>query len=269
MATTMTFAPRLSSGRPEREPKGGAAAEDRFSKYFGYAVAAHVVIIAALAFVPDEWIGREQEAEKNIMYISLGGAVGEDTTGLRAISARPVQEATPEPVRPQHQPPAEKPPVMAIPEKAPVKPVPPTKTPIQSAERTPIRTPIRGAEVRQGTARVDTRVETGADGLALQQGGGTGGETNLSNFCCPGYIAAMSQAIKRNWKQNQGTVGRNTVRFTIERDGRITGVEFVERSGILALDRESQVVLINAKLPPLPAQFTEPKLVIRLTFDYR
>ncbi|HEX6324011.1 MAG TPA: TonB family protein [Vicinamibacterales bacterium] len=258
MAATLTF------GTPV-EP-------DRFSKYFGYAVGAHVVLLGALAFMPSDWLGQDAEPEKNVIYISLGGTVGEDTSGLRTVAARPVQEATPEPVRPQYQAPAEKPPVMAIPEKTPVKPAPkpPAKTPIQTTtERPASRTPIRGSEVRQGQARVDTRVETGADGLALQSGGGTGGETNLSNFCCPGYITAMSAAIKRNWKQNMGVAGQNTVRFAIERDGRITGLELIEPSGVYALDRESQVVLSNAKLPPLPAQFTEPKLVIRLIFEYK
>lgn len=250
----------------------GAPVDDRFSKYFGWTVVAHVVVLGALAFMPDGWLGRSGEAERDIMYISLGGDIGEDTSGLRSIAAREVQVATPEPVRPQFQTPAVKPPpVMAIPEKAPVKPAPPTKTPIKSTtvERPTNRTPIRGAEVREGQAKVDTGVQTGADGLALRSGGGTGGETNLANFCCPGYITSMSAAIKRNWKQNQGVAGVNEVRFTIERDGRISTFEFVQRSGIVALDRESQAVLTHAKLPPLPPQFTEPKLVIRLIFDYK
>ena len=258
MAATLTF------GTPV-EP-------DRFSKYFGYAVGAHVVLLGALAFMPSEWLGRDADADKDIMYISLGGTVGEDTSGLRTVAARPVQEATPEPVRPQFQAPAEKPPVMAIPEKAPVKPAPkpPAKTPIQTTtERPASRTPIRGAEVREGQARIDTRVLTGSDGLAVSSGGGDGGETNLSDFCCPGYIRDMKAAILRNWKQNMGVAGENEVRFTIERNGRITGMELTRPSNIFALDRESQVVLSNAKLPPLPAQFTEPTLVIRLIFEYK
>lgn len=257
MSAGVTFAPRL--GRP--------AERDRFSTYFGYAMAAHVVLLAALAFAPPEWISRNAEAERNIMYISLGGGAGEDISGLRSIAARPVQEATPDPVRPQFQAPAEqKAPVMAIPEKPVAKPPPAAaKTP---AERPASRTPIRGAEVREGQARVDTRVTTGADGLAVQSSG-TGGETNLADFCCPGYIGDMVQAIKRNWKQQQGVAGENEVRFTIERDGRISGMELIRPSNIYALDRESQFVLSNAKLPPLPLQFTEPKLVIRLTFDYK
>lgn len=248
----------------------GAPVDDRFSRYFTVAVIGHALLLGAAVFMPETWLGREEPAEKNIMYISLGGAVGEDATGLRSVAARPVQEAVPEPPRPQYQAPAEKP-VMAIPEKPIPKPVvkPPTKTPIQTATEQPsTRTPIRGAEVRQGQARVDTRVATGSDGLALQSGG-TGGETNLQNFCCPGYLQAMSAAIKRNWKQNQGIAGRNTVRFTIERDGRITGVELIEPSNVYALNRESQLAVVNARLPPLPAQFTEPKLVIRLVFEYK
>jgi TonB family protein len=248
---------------------GAPLEQDRFSKYFGYALLAHVVVVALVAFMPGEWLRQNDDTEANIMYISLGGSVGEDVTGLRSVAARPVQEATPEPVRPQFQAPAEKP-VMAIPEKAPAKPAPPppTKTPIQTTtERPSSRTPIRGAEVREGQARIDTRVATGADGLAVASGG-TGGETNLSNFCCPFYIRDMSAAIKRNWKQHQGVAGTNVVRFTIERSGRITNIELLQPSGIYLLDRESREAVINAKLPPLPVQFKEPTLVIRLTFEY-
>jgi TonB family protein len=122
--------------------------------------------------------------------------------------------------------------------------------------------------VRPGQARVDTGVSTGADGLSLGSSG-TGGETNLSNFCCPAYIKTMSAAIRRTWKQNQGVAGVNTVRFTIERDGRVTGVSLVDASGVYAIDRESQAALLNAKMPPLPAEFTEPRLIVRLIFEYK
>ncbi len=256
MASTMTM--------------GAPVGQDRFSNYFGTAVLAHVIAVVALAIMPSEWIGHEPEVETNVMYISLAGNQGQETTGTRAIAAREVQQATPEPVRPQYQAPAEKPPEMAIPETA-TKPVPkpPTQTPIQQTAPQPTsRTPIRGAEVRPGTARVDTGAVTGADGLSLGSSG-TGGETNLANFCCPAYIQAMSAAIRRTWKQNQGVAGANTVRFTIERDGRVTGVSLVDASGVYAIDRESQAALLNAKMPPLPAEFTEPRLIVRLIFEYK
>ncbi len=245
---------------------------DRFSKYFGMAVTAHVVAVIVVAVMPSEWIGQHQEAKTDVMYISLAGNEGQETTGLRAISARPVQVATPEPVRPQYQAPATTPPVMAIPDpaapvaKTPPKPAP--QTPVKSPEPSNSRTPIRGAETRQGQARIDTGATTGADGLSLGSSG-TGGETNLSNFCCPAYIQAMSAAIRRTWKQNQGVVGANTVRFTIERDGRVIDVQLVDASGVYALDRESQAAMLNAKMPPLPAEFTEPRLIVRLIFEYK
>lgn len=245
---------------------------DRFSKYFGMAVAAHVAAVILVAIVPSEWIGREAEPETNVMYISLAGNEGQETSGLRAIDARPVQVSTPEPVRPQHQAPAETPPVMAIPDpvappvKAPPKPAP--QTPIKTPEPSNSRTPIRGAQTRQGQARIETGATTGADGLSLGSSG-TGGETNLSNFCCPEYIKAMSAAIRRTWKQNQGVAGANTVRFAIERDGRVTDVQLVDASGIYALDRESQAALLNARMPGLPTEFTEPRLIVRLIFEYK
>lgn len=251
---------------------GTAVEPDRFSKYFGMAIAAHVAAVIVVALMPEGWLARPSEAETNVMYISLAGNDGQETTGLRSISARAVQEATPEPVRPQYQAPAQTPPVMAIPDPVapPVKtpPKPATQTPIKSPEPSNSRTPIRGAETRQGQARIDTGATTGADGLSLGSSG-TGGETNMSNFCCPEYIKAMSAAIRRTWKQKQGVVGSNTVRFTIERDGRVTGVELVQASGVYALDRESQAALLNARMPGLPAAFTEPRLIVRLIFEYK
>lgn len=247
---------------------GGPAAPDRFTTYFGYALAAHVVAIVVLMVVPSEWLRGGVEADPNVMYISLAGSDGQETTGLRSIDARPVQEATPEPVRPQYQAPAEKPPEMAVPERVTKTPPKPAPEAVAEAARPNRRTPIRGAEVREGQARVDTGALTGGDGLSLGSSG-TGGETDLSNFCCPAYIQAMSAAIRRNWKQQQGVAGQNTVRFIIERDGTVTGVQVVQPSGVFALDRESQAVMLNIKLPALPAEFTEPRLTVRLIFEYK
>ena len=257
METTLTFGP--------------GAAQDRFSRYFSYAVAAHVVVFAAMAFVPNEWLGRDDDAEKNIMYISLGGAPGPRLGGLNQIDSRPVQEATPEPVRPQFQAPVAKTPVMAIPDKPVAKPAPPTKTPIQSTpiDRSSSRTPIRGAETREGQARIETGAKTAGTGLSLGGEMGTGGETNLSNFCCPAYLEAMIAAVYRNWKQDHGVAGTNMVRFVIERDGRISSIELVKPSGHFALDRESRVALTNARMPALPREFTDPRLIIRLNFEYK
>ncbi|MEX2271303.1 MAG: TonB family protein [Vicinamibacterales bacterium] len=250
---------------------GAPFERDRFSKYFGWAVAAHVLFVAVLALVPSEWLGQDAEWERDIMYISLGGAPGPRLTGMNPISSRPVQEATAVPVRPQHQAPVEKAPVMAIPEKAPAKPAPPTKTPIQTTTEKPTgRTPIRGAEVREGQARIETGAVTSGTGLSLGGGEqGTGGETNLADFCCPAYMELMLAAINRNWKQNQGATGINTVRFIVERDGRITSVELVKPSGLPLLDRASQVAIMHAKLPQLPKEFTEPRLILRLNFEYK
>src|SRR5690606_10338589 len=185
---------------------GTPATPDRFSTYFGYALAVHIVAIVVLMVVPSEWLRGTSDAERNVMYISLAGSDGQETTGLRSIAARPVQEATPERVRPQYQAPAEKPPEMAVPERVTRTPPRPAPEAVPEATRPNRRTPIRGAEVREGQARVDTGALTGGDGLSLGSSG-TGGETNLANFCCPAYIQAMSAAIRRNWKQQQGVAG--------------------------------------------------------------
>ena len=62
-------------------------------------------------------------------------------------------------------------------------------------------------------------------------GGGGGGHLEVSNFCCPEYLATMAALIKSNWNSQIGAAGRTHLRFVIQKDGRIADitVETIER----------------------------------------
>ena len=66
--------------------------------------------------------------------------------------------------------------------------------------------------------------------------GGTGGETDLRNFCCPEYLTQLTQRVFASWDlvgRNQPEKGLAIVRFTLRRDGSVIldRIEMVQSSG--------------------------------------
>jgi len=60
------------------------------------------------------------------------------------------------------------------------------------------------------------------------------------------------------------------MKFVIQRDGTITGVETDQPSRNPVLDLESRRALVTTRqLPPLPAAFTRPTLTVFLSFEYK
>lgn len=236
----------------------------------GYSALAHVAIAVLIAIVPAGWLGaRLADEEEVVMQISLGGAVGPRDGGLQSLSARPVQEVRPietkkafEPVRP----PAAPQPEMVEPTKtAPKKATAPTKTPAKEPRST---TPTKGAEIKKGSAVAETGAKGQGFGLSAG-GGGTGGYLDVANFCCPEYIATMLDMIHRNWNSKQGAQGVTMMKFTIERDGRLTEIQVEKSSGAASLDYFSQRALaLTRQLPPLPAAYPHDRLTVYLPMDY-
>ena len=153
------------------------------------------------------------------------------------------------------------------------KPAPKTPPkPIEKPAATSSRKPTRGAEVKTGAAVADTgsTAQVPFGGLSTG-GGGTGGATvDVQNFCCPDYIQLMVQQVYGNWDYRVERPGLAVVKFTIQRDGRITDVALVRSSGYTAHDMNAQRALHRTRqLAPLPAQFSNPTLGVQLTFDYK
>ena len=231
---------------------------------------AHAAIISAIAMIPSKW--NTVPDQSHVMVISLGGAPG-PVQGRNPMSPKPVQEAVPETVKPKN----EAPPALAKPEmiepvksapvapKTPVKPTPPKETPQLRG-----RTPTQGAEVKSGTAKVETGSQSQrAFGLATGGAGGGAAYTDYADFCCPEYLDQMVIYVRRNWLEKQGQDGQNVAKFTIRRDGTITDVT-IETPANPLLDLATKRALIQTqKLPPLPAAFTPPQLTVHLVFQYK
>jgi TonB family protein len=243
---------------------------ERLAPVIGWSAVAHVVLTLVLAIVPAGWLGaRLAEEPEVVMQISLGGAVGPRDGGLATLGGRPVQQVQPEPVKKTIEPvrpPAAKAPEMIEPTK--VAPKKQTATAKVEAKDPRSRTPIKGAEIQQGSSVAQTAGKGQGFGLS-SGGGGTGGYLDVANFCCPEYLATMIDLITRNWNSKQGAEGTAALKFVIERDGRITGVEVERSSGVQALDYYSQRALaLTRQLPPLPAAYTGDRLTVHLNFGY-
>ncbi len=184
------------------------------------------------------------------------------------MSARAAEAAPPTPKPPPPQPPAAKAPEMALPKVDARKT--PREAPRKAPEDTKGRTTPTAPQARQGSAVAETGAQTGAAFAGLTTGGGgTSGYLDVANFCCPDYLATMIQLIQRNWTAKQQVAGDTLVKYTIQRDGRLTNVEIERSSGYFALDQTAQrALLVTRQLPPLPPQFTESTLTVHLIFRY-
>jgi TonB family protein len=244
-----------------REPRG-------MNRTVLVSLLAHAVLLTAFFLMPS--LSPPKATERNVMQISLGGAPGPRSGGMtpmggRPVQAPPIEEAT----RPSAvTPPAARTPEMTLPSER-TRPAPTPKTPVKTAPpEATSRTPTRGAEPQEGSAVADTGARGIGFGLTTG-GGGTGGYLDVGNFCCPEYLNTMLQLIQRNWSSKQAVAGQTIVKFTIQRDGRLTGVEVERPSGFFALDQTAQrALLVTRQLPPLPAQYTEPDLTVHLIFRY-
>ena len=228
---------------------------------------AHVVVALFVLLMPSGAF--EDRSPRTVMTISLGGAPGPKAGGMTPMGGRPVQAPPAEaPTRAPLAAPAAKTPDMTMPDPK-ARPAP--KTPVkQSPWDTKSTTPTRAPVPQPGSAVA----ETGARGVGFgltTGGGGTGGYLDVGNFCCPEYLTTMLQLIQRNWSAQQQVPGQTIVKFTIQRDGRLTSVEVEKPSGYQALDLTAQrALLVTKQIPPLPAQYTDSDhLTVHLVFNYQ
>lgn len=231
-------------------------------------IGAHLALLVALLLIPSEWRSRPHP-DTTPMIISLGGSPGQRTEGMTPIGGRTIQEvAEPKAVRTPPLPPAAKPPEMVLPrEQTRPRPAPPVR---KLAEDARGRRPTTGPEEQTGPARAETGAQGNNFGLTTGGGSGTGGYVDVGNFCCPEYLNTMRQLIQRNWDEKQSVTGSAQVKFTVQRDGSLTGIQLEKPSGYFVLDRAALAALsATRQVPPLPGEFTEDHLTVHLVFQYQ
>lgn len=249
-----------------------AGVDDGLQRHVIVSLVVHVLALTGALLGPADWMRDAPADGLNVMSIRLGGSAGPGEGGMTPLGARPIQEVVPLPEarRPQWiQPPADTAPEVVVPvEEAPrLEPASETQTAPDEARG---RQLTRGPRLQDGMAMADTGAHGLGVGLSAGGLGGTGGEISLSDFCCPDYLSTMISLIQQRWDSNQRVTGATVVRFTVTRDGVIERVAVDRSSGYTALDLSARrAVLLTRSLPRLPSAFTEPSLVVRLTFEYR
>jgi outer membrane biosynthesis protein TonB len=246
-----------------------------FHRLFGYSLAVHLAIGTAVVVMPSGWMAN-QSGKTNVIEISLAGSVGERTTGTAPISARPVEQAVPEPKRPEpiKVVPPPKPDVMPTPAAKvdPPKPAakPPEKPPAAATPAAaPPKPPVTGSKVQAGTAVTDTGATALSQGLTQGGDAGTGGVVDLNTFD-RAWTAQMEKAIKDVWEEAQQETGWTEVLFVLDRNGKlIRQPEVVASTQSFLLNIAAQRAVTRAVLPPLPRDFKENELRVRLRFNYK
>ncbi|HUP60288.1 MAG TPA: TonB family protein [Thermoanaerobaculia bacterium] len=89
------------------------------------------------------------------------------------------------------------------------------------------------------------------------------------------YAQSMVSKIRVNWYENMpqiirtGMAGQVTIRFTIQRDGRITNIETLRSSGIPPYDfAAKKAIELSSPLNPLPKDFPNPSERVTCMFFY-
>ena len=232
---------------------------------------AHAVIVTAATLLPRRWAASRDNA--SLMTITIGGAPGPQV-GRNPITAKQIQEAVPETVKPRN----DAPPALAKPEM--IEPVKAAKLePKTSAKPEPKKEvaqlhgpkPTQGTEVKAGSAKIETHgAAIPFGGLATTGGGGAGqAYTDYANFCCPEYLASVTELIRKNWNSKQGQDGSSVIMFVIHRDGSVADIKVEQGSNQLLNLAAQRAVVVTQRVPPLPAAFTPPQLTLHLVFQYQ
>jgi TonB family protein len=96
-----------------------------------------------------------------------------------------------------------------------------------------------------------------------------GGDNTLGNRF-PEYAAQIQELTRQNWHTEE--VDRSvtsgppvTIRFELQKDGRVRNVQLIRRSNIPTLDLSVQNAVEEAHYPPLPAGFERSSVPVEFT----
>jgi periplasmic protein TonB len=267
----------------------------------GVSAVVHALMLAAAVF----WRGPQAPPAPPVYAVSLVAA----PPGPRAIGVvdptppptpspaatpqpAPREEVTPPPARSETRPEAmkapaptkatPKPALRATPVPATAKtPTPPKTTPARSASTKPAATKPAAKPTAKPTTAARPDAKPGATGSTAPRAGGgpEGGRgTDVANvqiaglqFPYRGYLDNIVRQVALRFTPPRGSVLTADVAFLIHRDGSVSNVRVVKRSGNFSFDVEARGAVESAgqarAFGPLPEGFREDVLPVTFSFD--
>ncbi len=245
---------------PRTEEEGGVRAPLSARTAALWSVGGHVALLVALLLFTRMSLPTPLPPAYSVELVAAPpgpralGSVAQGPTAPPSAAAPVNEPATPEPV-------AEAPAVKA-PRPAPARPTPPKPAPVAA----------RPAPAKAGGAAA-------VPGPSPAGGGPTGGRgRDVANvrvqgiaFPFPGYLENITRQIALNFKPRPGAALRADVAFLINRDGSVSDLRLVSRSGVYAFDLECigavEAVGLRRSFGPLPGGFRDDVLPVVFSFD--
>jgi protein TonB len=225
-----------------------AEGRSRLALPLTFSTLGHAAVVAALVFVRPAPPKQLPPMYRVNIVAAPPGPRAEGIVAPPAPAPPPV--AAPVPPRAQTPPKA-----MPMPTKVPTKAVPaatPTPTPTATPPKATSRQAGGGPTGDKGTDVATVRTE-GVD------------------FPFPGYLENIVRQIAKNFGEHQNTNVRAEVQFLIRRDGSVSAISFITRSGNYSFDLDAQGAVESAgnsrAFGPLPNGFSDDVLPVIFSFD--
>ncbi len=161
---------------------------------------------------------------------------------------------------------------MPLPQAKPVRKPPVRATPVEAKTPPTAKPSPAVTEDAAPAPRVETEAPKAGGGP--EGGKGTDVATVRSDgieFPFPGYLNNIVRQIALNFKPRTDAKLRAEVRFLIHRDGSVSNIVFVRKSGVFSFDLEAQGAVEAAsstrRFGPLPAGFPDDVLPVVFSFD--
>jgi periplasmic protein TonB len=227
-----------------------AEGRSRLALPLTFSTLGHAAVVAALVFVHPAPPKPMPPMYRVNIVAAPPGPRAEGVVVPPAPNPPPPAPPAPPPPRAQTPPKA-----MPLPTKVPVKAVPPA-TPTPAPTATPPKAPSTpaggGPEGGKGTDVATVRTE-GVD------------------FPFPGYLENIVRQIAKNFGEHRNTNARAEVQFLIRRDGSVSAISFITRSGDYSFDLDAQGAVESAgnarAFGPLPNGFSDDVLPVIFSFD--
>jgi protein TonB len=180
--------------------------------------------------------------------------------------------------------PASAPPAAANPVPTPARPAPRSarsKPPVSREPAAPAAKPAPRAQPQPPTPSPQSAAKAAAPAQPVGVPGGTPGGTDVAtiktegvDFPFPGYLQNLVSQVYRRWRPPPSNASLNAeVLFFVHRDGSVTGLQFIQRSGSFAFDLEAQGAIEAAAradaFGQLPAGYGPDVLPVSFYFNPR